>query len=136
MKDGWEMARHPDRPLVVVRDTASGLQETGLSDWALLKLGMGGATLVNRIILDNRHLKGNHVESVAIDGCHVGPDETSDKRATESAAVGMGGAGTIEWFPLLRRTRLTPHAEHEYAAGGNRVARRQGRDAHARHYHP
>ncbi len=46
-----------------------------------------------------------------------------DERASESAAAGRGrggggGAGMIEWFPLLRRTRLTAHAEHKYAAGG------------------
>jgi allantoicase len=46
---------------VVVGDATTGLQETRLSDWTLLKLGMEGATRVDRIIVDMRHFKGNHL---------------------------------------------------------------------------
>jgi allantoicase len=43
MNDGWETARHPDRPPVVTRDANTGLQDTTLSDWSMIKLGLGGA---------------------------------------------------------------------------------------------
>jgi allantoicase len=127
MNDGWETARHPDRPPVVTRDANTGLQDTTLSDWSVIKLGLGGAVGggggdggVDRIIVDTRHFKGNYPESVAIDGCYVDSEVVSsaDERVCESASGKDGGSssrgGGIEWFPLLRRTRLTAHAEHEY----------------------
>ncbi|KAL3797582.1 hypothetical protein ACHAW5_003301 [Stephanodiscus triporus] len=135
MKDGWETARHPDRPGVVVTDPTTGLQETTLSDWCVIRLGLGGAAGgtacgidgsgpggVDRIVVDTRHFKGNYPESVAIDGCRVvdGADGSSDERVRESAAGGGGeGVGGIEWFPLLKRTPMTAHAEHEYTKEGH-----------------
>ena len=117
MGDGWETARHPDRPPVIERDPATGLQNTHLLDWSLLKLGLGGADGIDRIIVDTRHFKGNFPESVAIDGCVcASDDEVCNAAASSGEGGGERGTHTIEWFPLLKRTRMTAHAEHEYTS--------------------
>jgi len=117
MGDGWETARHPDRPAVVVKD-GRGLQDTDLADWAVLRLGSGGtdADGPSRVILDTRHFRGNFPESAAVDGCCA--DGIGDDEVRRSA--GGGDGGRLEWFPLVGRTPLSADAEHEFvaAAGG------------------
>ena len=116
MGDGWETARHPDRPAVVVKDER-GLQDTDLMDWAVLRLGSGGTDGggPSRVILDTRHFRGNFPESAAVDGCCA--DGLGDDEVIASAG-GKGGTGTVEWFPLVERTPLSADAEHVFDAGG------------------
>ena len=133
MGDGWETARHPDRPPIVTKDSVTGLQDTPLMDWAVLKLGLGGVAEndgVSRIIVDTRHFKGNFPESVSIDGCYADPKSVSDEQVCGSAGVGSDDkkvTAAVEWFPLLKRTSLTADAEHEflrdfgYLANGRRA---------------
>jgi len=121
MGDGWETARHPDRPARVAKDPVTGLQDTSLLDWCLLKLGCGGAAAgegggVSRIIVDTRHFKGNYPESVTVDGCYADPETVSDE------AVGNDENGCIEWFPLLTRTSLAADAEHEFLREHGHIA--------------
>lgn len=137
MGDGWETARHPNRPSVVSKDPISGLQITPLNDWAVIKLGCGGAKEnegISRIIVDTRHFKGNYPESVTIHGCcayaannnqstttttddddndNISSNIISDEEVCKSAGKSSGG-GKVEWFPLLKRTLLTADAEHEF----------------------
>ena len=119
MGDGWETARHHNRPSRVERDVITGLQKTHLLDWAVLRLGLGGARNIDRIIVDTRHFKGNYPESVAIDGCYC----TSDEEVVKAAPNNFDGGEEkeegpsmmiVEWFPLLKRTRMMANAEHEY----------------------
>jgi len=49
MGDGWETARHTDRPPILKEDPTSGLIDVGGEDWCLLKLGMSGVIQVNPI---------------------------------------------------------------------------------------
>ena len=118
MGDGWETARHPNRPSIIERDVITGLQKTHLLDWAVLKLGLGGAKNIDRIIVDTRHFKGNYPESVAIDGCYCTSDEEVVKAAPNNFDGGEekeeGPSMVVEWFPLLKRTRMMANAEHEY----------------------
>ncbi|KAL7487594.1 hypothetical protein ACHAW6_013170 [Cyclotella cf. meneghiniana] len=112
MGDGWETARHPDRPPVVTKDPVTGLQDTPLLDWAVIKLGLGGAKEskgITRIIVDTRHFKGNFPESVKIDGC---ASSLSDEIVCDSA--GNAEHSSVEWFPLLHRVALVADAEHEF----------------------
>ncbi|KAL7512457.1 hypothetical protein ACHAXN_009437, partial [Cyclotella atomus] len=111
MGDGWETARHPDRPPVVTKDPVTGLQDTPLLDWAVLKLGCGGTndSGISRIIVDTRHFKGNFPESVKIDGC---ASTLSDEAVCASA--GNSNDTSVEWFPLLNRVALVADAEHEF----------------------
>lgn len=121
MGDGWETARHPHRPAVVTKDPVTGLQDTPLMDWAVLKLGMGGVVEqsggkggVERIIIDTRHFKGNFPESVSIDACCC--RNLSDDVVCASAAATDNDSSNsgVEWFPLLKRTALSADAEHEF----------------------
>ena len=123
MGDGWETARHPNRPAIVVQDPITHLQDTDLKDWCVIKLGLGGAKDnegIHRIIVDTRHFKGNYPESVAIDGCFANHDDklVSDDDVCKSAGLeddnDNNGSTTIQWFPLVKRTHLTADAEHEY----------------------
>lgn len=135
MGDGWETARHPDRPPVVVQDPATGLQDTPLKDWSVIKFGLGGARDgegVSRIIVDTRHFKGNFPESVAVDGCHVDPEEISDEAVCASAGEENTQTKNLEWFPLLRRTPMTAHAEHEFLREFGHVANGRRGVTHAR----
>ena len=119
MGDGWETARHPDRPAVVVKDER-GLQDTDLMDWAVLRLGSGGTDDAgpSRVVLDTGHFRGNFPESAAVDGCCA--DGLDDSAVCESAGGKGGGARTVEWFPLVGRTPLSADAEHEFLLGAPR----------------
>ena len=129
MGDGWETARHPQRPAVVTKDPVTGLQDTPLMDWAVLKLGMGGVVEktggndskggVERIIIDTRHFKGNFPESVSIDACCC--SNLSDDEVCASASADKDGSNAVEWFPLLKRTALSADAEHEFLRGSKMI---------------
>ena len=114
MGDGWETARHPDRPAVWAKDPETGLLDTPLTDWAILKLGTPARLGVSRIVLDTRHFRGNFPESVQVEGCFAatsGPGGEATEE--EDAAVCDTSAGSVvEWFPLLPRTKMRPDAEH------------------------
>jgi len=133
MGDGWETARHPHRPAIVSKDPVTGLQDTPLMDWSVIKLGFGGAKLeegVSRIIVDTRHFKGNFPESVTVDGCCVDPEEVSDEAVFTSAGEEKNDDSkqheqkrkSVEWFPLLKRTALTADAEHEFLRDYGHIA--------------
>ena len=131
MGDGWETARHPDRPPVVTKDPVTGLQDTPLSDWCVLKLGCGGATDsgVSRIIVDTRHFKGNFPESVKIDGCC----ETLLSDEVVCASAGSSGEeSSIEWFPLLNRVALVADAEHEFTRDAGLIENGSRKVTHVR----
>eukprot|EP00985_Skeletonema_marinoi_P008277 scaffold3705_cov159-Skeletonema_marinoi.AAC.3 len=124
MGDGWETARHPHRPAVITKDPVTGLQDTPLMDWAVLKLGMGGVVEkvghsdskggVERIIIDTRHFKGNFPESVSIDACCCSNLSDDVVCASAAAAADNNCSSVVEWFPLLKRTALSADAEHEF----------------------
>ena len=102
MGDGWETARHPDRPALLVKDPQTDLVDSPLTDWAVLKLG-NPADGVTRILLDTKHFRGNYPESVLVEGCFA------EKGMTDDVVVQEG-----QWFTLIRRTRLAPDAEHVF----------------------
>lgn len=103
MGDGWETARHPNRPGILTTKHDSTLLETSLSDWAILKLGKQAQSGVARIILDTKHFRGNFPESVAVEGCYD-PDE-------------QGG----DWFSLVPRSKMSPDAEHIFERSKNQI---------------
>ena len=130
MSDGWETARHPKRPAIVTKDPVTGLQDTPLMDWAVLKLGMGGVAEnngssggVERIIIDTRHFKGNFPESVCVDACCCRdlPDDIICASAfdKDNNDDGTKSNRVVEWFPLLKRVALTADAEHEFLRNNN-----------------
>jgi len=111
MGDGWETARHPFRPAVIVKDPTTDLVDSPLMDWAVLKLGMGGILGgekggISRIIIDTKHFRGNYPESVRLEGCYV--DETDSTREDSEFFE------SLPWFELIPRTRLGPDQEHVF----------------------
>jgi len=84
MADGWETRRR---------------RGPG-HDWAVIRLGHPG--VVEHVVVDTNHFKGNYPESCALEGCLVtGPPGgiVDDK---------------TDWFPLLPRTPLEAHREHAF----------------------
>lgn len=142
MGDGWETARHPDRPAIVSKDPVTGLQDTLLKDWSVLKLGFNGGAKVNegvsRIIVDTRHFKGNFPESVTIDACYAEPGAVTDEEVCDSAGEDLKDGtkkdkgSNLEWFPLLKRTPLTADAEHEFTREQNQIENAQCGVTHVR----
>lgn len=141
MGDGWETARHPNRPLIVVQDPITRLQDTGLKDWCVIKLGLGGTKAnegIDRIIVDTRHFKGNFPESVTIDGCNADSDNkpVSDEDVCKSAGLDhntiANNESAIQWFPLVKRTPLTADAEHEYLRERGHIVNGQRGVTHVR----
>lgn len=107
MGDGWETARHPERPSILVRHPETGLTDSPLSDWCILKLGQVANDGVARIILDTKHFRGNYPESVLVEGCLADDDEIADE--------------DVEWFTLVPRGRMAPDSEHVYERTKNQV---------------
>jgi allantoicase len=97
MGDGWETARHPDRPSVLVVDPKTNLIDSPLKDWAILKLGKEAENGVARVIIDTKHFRGNYPESVLIESAYSPTDDPN-----------------AEWFPLIPRTRMAPDSEHVF----------------------
>jgi allantoicase len=115
MGDGWETARHPDRPPILIKNPETNLIENPLMDWAVIKLGMGGAAEndgISRIIIDTKHFKGNFPESVMVEGCNANVYQSSDDDVC--AATPEANCNNVEWFPLLRRTKMGPDCEHVF----------------------
>jgi allantoicase len=109
MGDGWETARHPNRPSILVRDPATNLVDSPLTDWAVIKLGKVAMSGVSRVILDTKHFCGNYPESVQVEACYTELDDalfTTDASTTQEAS--------IEWFPLVLRGRMAPDSEHVF----------------------
>ena len=112
MGDGWETARQPQRPGVLVRQPLSGLVDFGsLSESCVLRLGHMVHS-VRRIIIDTQHFKGNYPESVELHGCSL-PLHDNDRVDWEDSV--------IAWFPLIPRIRLSPHAEHCFDDGAGQI---------------
>lgn len=105
MGDGWETARHPNRPRSLETDPATGLVKSDLLDYSIIKLGK--TTLVDRVILDTKHFRGNYPESVLVEGCSVKDDDTVLESASE--------ASNVDWFTLVPRGRMAPDSEHLYS---------------------
>ena len=116
MGDGWETARHPDRPAIWAKNPETGLMDTDLMDWAVLKLGKWANLGVSRIILDTKHFRGNFPESVRVEGCCAPSNTEEDDAAVCEATPDKDGSGNsaTQWFSLLPRTRMGPDAEHVF----------------------
>lgn len=120
MSDGWETARHPDRPPVLIRNPVTNLIDNPLSDWAVLKLGMGGTVDkegISRVIIDTKHFKGNFPESVMVEGCNCNANGTTvsdDDVCSATPDKVNQNESTVEWFPIVSRTAMGADREHVF----------------------
>lgn len=83
MSDGWETKRRRGRG----------------HDWVILRLGQ--PTLIERIVVDTLHFKGNFPASCSIEGCF------SPNADTETILLGEAA-----WNEILPNTKLSGHSEH------------------------
>eukprot|EP01084_Bolivina_argentea_P197721 338774_1 len=107
MRDGWETARHPDRPSILSKNLITGLVDTDLMDWCIIKLG-AVIECVDKLILDTAHFKGNYPESCMVEGCYQ--PNASDTFVCQTP----GKDQYVGWFVLLKRSKLSGHTEHVY----------------------
>jgi allantoicase len=119
MGDSWETARHPNRPSVWVKNKETGLLNTPLMDWCILKLGHVADGLA-RIIIDTKHFRGNYPESVQVDGCLVQSD--GDLLCPE--------INEVAWYPLISRCRMAPDSEHVFDF--NQIMNKERRVSHVK----
>jgi allantoicase len=67
-------------------------------DWCVIRLGKRG--VVHRVEVDTSWFRGNYPESCSIEACH------EDGRIEDFS--------TLEWKPVLTRTRLLAHTRHYF----------------------
>ncbi len=84
MGDGWETKRN---------------RTPGNRDWVILKLAMPG--MIERIVVDTCHFKGNYPDSCSIDACTADND-------------GDVVNNKVEWQPVLTPQKLSADHEHEF----------------------
>ncbi len=88
MKDGWETRRR---------------RGPG-HDWVMLALGWRG--IVDRVVVDTGHFKGNYPESCSVEGCDL-PGVTDEEVATVE-----------NWFEVVPSAPLSADREHTFAVPG------------------
>jgi allantoicase len=111
MGDGWETARHPERPVILHKHPDTGLVDSDLMDWSIIQLGAVAAFGVARVVLDTKHFRGNYPESVQVEGSFVERAGLPDNQLSMQA----------NWFPLVKRTRMAPDAEHVFDRDLNQI---------------
>eukprot|EP01083_Nonionella_stella_P284585 968874_1 len=114
MRDGWETARHPDRPAILQKDPVTGLVKTDLMDWCVIKLG-AVIECVDKLIVDTAHFKGNYPESCMVEACYQA------KALDEFVCQPPGKDQRVGWFVLLKRTKLSAHAQHTFQLDKNEL---------------
>ncbi|AWW36915.1 MULTISPECIES: allantoicase [Streptomyces] len=94
--DGWETRRRrgvsADHPWPAPED----------HDWALVRLGAPG--VIRGIVVDTAHFRGNHPQSVSIEGASV----------AGSPSPGELLADSVKWTTLVPRTEVGGHAANGF----------------------
>ena len=86
MGDGWETKRKRALPG---------------HDWVILKLGHPG--IVQKILVDTNHFKGNYPDKCSLEFCNA-----------PLANVDDFTSGTVIWHELLPATKLQAHKQHVF----------------------
>lgn len=86
MGDGWETKRN---------------RSPGNKDWVIIRLAHKG--LIEKILVDTSHFKGNYPDSCLLEGCDI-PYKEENNLETDAVA----------WTTLLPQTKLDAHCEHLY----------------------
>lgn len=126
MGDGWETARHPERPSILVRDPKTNLVASPLKDWSIIKLGSIASSGITRIIVDTRHFRGNYPESVTCEGCFA------ERGITDEMVMSGTSSVLVEWFPLILRTRMSPDSEHIFDSNIDQIVNASRAVTHVR----
>jgi allantoicase len=86
MGDGWETKRN---------------RTPGNRDWVIVQLAHLG--VIDKILLDTRHFKGNYPDSCLVEGCVISPGEENKLDGTD-----------IKWTTVLPPVKLQPDHEHYF----------------------
>lgn len=113
MGDGWETARHLERPSIIQTNPETGLVDTDLGDWCILQMGTITGQ-VEKLEIDTCHFKGNYPESILVEaGCARNTNAPIHDESEDHDDVKFDDL-TIQWFPLLNRTKLGPDKIFRY----------------------
>ncbi len=83
MGDGWETKRN---------------RTPGNRDWVIVRLAHKG--IIDRVLIDTAHFKGNFPDTCMIEGCSVPPGATPDFET-----------GVVNWVTILPQVKLEADAE-------------------------
>lgn len=117
MGNGWETARNPQRPPVLELGKDGYVDFSYSKDWFVMRLG--ARCQVDEVEVDTNHFKGNFPESAIIEVCDL-PELMSksvlvQKQKFEDAAF----RDSLPWKPLLKRTKMAPHARQYFSHGSS-----------------
>ena len=93
MGDGWETRRS---------------RIPGNSDWVIVRLAHPG--VINKVLIDTAHYKGNYPDSCTVHGCYLQSDEEVDFTGT-----------SITWVEILPQVKLLPDEEQLFEGDAVRV---------------
>lgn len=93
MSDGWETRRR---------------RGPG-HDWVILRLGQ--PCLIERIVVDTLHFKGNYPDTCSMEGCFA-----------PNASVDFLLSNDTGWTEILPKAKLTAHSEHVFAQELRRIS--------------
>jgi allantoicase len=84
MGDGWETKRN---------------RTPGNKDWVIVRLAHKG--IVEKILIDTAHFKGNYPDSCQVEGCNISINEENKLNTSE-----------IKWTTILPQSKLSADYEH------------------------
>lgn len=87
-------------------------------DWCVLRLGARG--LIERIVIDTNHFKGNYPDSCDLEVC--------DAPGASVESLKPGAPDAPHWRTAIARTKLEAHTEREFVIDGDAL----GEATHAR----
>jgi allantoicase len=74
-------------------------------DWAIVRLGTAG--VIEKIVVETDHFKGNYPESCSIDACHA-----------PGAIVEDLSTGRVAWTQIIARTKLEADSRRDFETAG------------------
>ena len=86
MGDGWETKRS---------------RIPGNKDWVIIRLAHEG--VIDKIIIDTHHFKGNYPDSCLLEGCKLSIDDESNLNTLE-----------VQWQTILPQSKLSADYEHNF----------------------
>jgi allantoicase len=90
MGDGWETKRN---------------RTPNNRDWVIVRLAHKG--IIEKILIDTCHFKGNYPDSCLIEGCSISKEEESKLDSAEIAEA-------IKWTTILPQSKLSADHEHYF----------------------
>jgi allantoicase len=117
MGNGWETARNPQRPAILELGNDGHVDFSYSKDWFVMKLG--SRCDIEEIEVDTNHFKGNFPESAVIEVCDLPQIMSLPILEQKSKFEDQKFRDSVAWKPLLKRTKMHPHAQQVFARGND-----------------